>query len=120
MSTCPFCSTEISEELSLYGGHCPSCLIEIPGEEAITDPGIAATGAHAPVQTAMRSVTVGVGVVLLALGGWWASDQEEGGMGMGKFRRSKLVVPLSAHEDQAGVEAAAPDLVDFAARLLLL
>ena len=39
MAECPFCGAEIREEVSLYGGTCASCLIEIPGEEAPTDPG---------------------------------------------------------------------------------
>lgn len=39
MESCPFCSAKVDEELILYGGNCPSCLNEIPGEEAPTDPG---------------------------------------------------------------------------------
>jgi outer membrane biosynthesis protein TonB len=36
---CPFCESEITEELGLYGGRCPNCFGDIPGEEAATDPG---------------------------------------------------------------------------------
>lgn len=36
---CPFCETEVSEQLALYGGRCPTCFGDIPGEEAATDPG---------------------------------------------------------------------------------
>lgn len=39
MNECPFCGSEISEELVAYGGTCPRCFAEIPGEEAATDPG---------------------------------------------------------------------------------
>jgi hypothetical protein len=39
MGVCPFCHAEAEEELLLYGGTCPHCLLEIPGEEAPTDPG---------------------------------------------------------------------------------
>ena len=39
MGVCPFCHTGVDEELLLYGGSCPHCLLEIPGEEAPTDPG---------------------------------------------------------------------------------
>ncbi|MFT5682252.1 MAG: hypothetical protein ACI8RZ_003170 [Myxococcota bacterium] len=39
MGVCPFCNVEVNEELLLYGGSCPHCLLEIPGEEAPTDPG---------------------------------------------------------------------------------
>jgi hypothetical protein len=110
MSTCPFCSTGISEELSLYGGRCTSCLIEIPGEEAATDPGIAPADSHASVGigTKGRGVSIGVGIGVLALGGWWMNIDDGGGAGMGQFRRSKLSVPLSAHEDQQYVEAPEP------------
>ena len=36
---CPFCESEVSEQLALYGGRCPTCFGDIPGEEAATDPG---------------------------------------------------------------------------------
>jgi hypothetical protein len=36
---CPFCKQAISPELAQYGGNCPKCMLEIPGEEAPTDPG---------------------------------------------------------------------------------
>ena len=39
MAECPFCSSKITEQLSIHGGTCPSCFGEIPGEEAPTDPG---------------------------------------------------------------------------------
>lgn len=39
MGECPFCKAQIDEEILLYGGTCPTCLIEIPGEESATDPG---------------------------------------------------------------------------------
>jgi hypothetical protein len=36
---CPFCSRPVNVELTLYGGRCPHCFGEIPGEESPTDPG---------------------------------------------------------------------------------
>lgn len=39
MGICPFCGTKIPETTLLYGGSCPKCFGEIPGEEAATDPG---------------------------------------------------------------------------------
>lgn len=39
MGHCPFCGTKIPETTLLYGGSCPKCFGEIPGEEAATDPG---------------------------------------------------------------------------------
>jgi hypothetical protein len=40
MTTCPFCSAEIDDGLSRFGGNCPHCFNVIPGEEALTDPGV--------------------------------------------------------------------------------
>jgi outer membrane biosynthesis protein TonB len=39
LGTCPFCQSSIDEDILLYGGSCPKCFGEIPGEEAATDPG---------------------------------------------------------------------------------
>lgn len=39
MEHCPFCNTTVDEDLIRFGGTCPSCYGEIPGEEAATDPG---------------------------------------------------------------------------------
>jgi hypothetical protein len=36
---CPFCGGDVSEDTLIYGGTCPTCFGEIPGEEAATDPG---------------------------------------------------------------------------------
>ena len=41
-SVCPFCKGAISSDLERYGGSCPHCLLEIPGDDAPTDPGLAA------------------------------------------------------------------------------
>jgi hypothetical protein len=39
LAECPFCGSEISDDLVSFGGTCPKCFAEIPGEEAATDPG---------------------------------------------------------------------------------
>jgi hypothetical protein len=39
LANCPFCSGGVDEDLIIYGGPCPNCFAEIPGEEAPTDPG---------------------------------------------------------------------------------
>lgn len=39
MVECPFCGSEVTEDLVTYGGTCPKCFAEIPGDEAPTDPG---------------------------------------------------------------------------------
>lgn len=39
LAECPFCQRQVDSELVSYGGKCPHCFGEIPGEEAPTDPG---------------------------------------------------------------------------------
>lgn len=39
LAECPFCGSSVTEDLVIYGGTCPKCFAEIPGEEAATDPG---------------------------------------------------------------------------------
>jgi hypothetical protein len=36
---CPFCKGAVSADVIRFGGNCPHCMLEIPGEEAPTDPG---------------------------------------------------------------------------------
>lgn len=57
MGECPFCSAEIDEEVMLYGGTCSACLIDIPGEEAPTDPGVDAVTEEAQTATALALAT---------------------------------------------------------------
>ena len=57
MGECPFCSAEIDEEVMLYGGTCTACLIDIPGEEAPTDPGIDAITEEAQTATVLALAT---------------------------------------------------------------
>ena len=102
MNTCPFCQTLISEDLALHGGHCPSCLIEIPGEESVTDPGVvepeasakagAAGGGMAFKLALVSTVLVGVGVAF-----WAGSREPEPSIPVAK---TGTPIPLSAHEDQ--------------------
>ncbi len=46
LSECPFCGGEIDEDIVTFGGSCPKCFAEIPGEEAATDPGEAVKSAQ--------------------------------------------------------------------------
>jgi len=39
LGECPFCGGEVDEDIVTFGGSCPKCFAEIPGEEAATDPG---------------------------------------------------------------------------------
>ncbi|MFM2161615.1 MAG: hypothetical protein RLZZ383_1127 [Pseudomonadota bacterium] len=36
---CPFCHKPVAEAVVQYGGTCPSCFADIPGEDVATDPG---------------------------------------------------------------------------------
>ncbi len=85
MAECPFCKTSIDDELARFGGHCPKCVIEIPGDETPTDPGIGKR-AEAQVETERKrswGVYLAVGglaaLVLLASGSvlWWRVAQQQ-------------------------------------------
>lgn len=70
MGACPFCQGEVDEEILTYGGRCPHCLIEIPGEEAPTNPGAEAQAAEAAAEAAAAkkpsAATIG-GLLLVGL-----------------------------------------------------
>ncbi len=98
MAHCPFCKSTIDDELARFGGHCPKCVIEIPGDETPTDPGIGkrveATvesdqrrgfGVFAAVGGLVLVVLVGAGSVL-----WWRIDQQ---------RQADLRAELQAQQD---------------------
>jgi hypothetical protein len=42
LPVCPFCKGAVPADTLRFGGNCPHCMLEIPGEEAPTDPGIQA------------------------------------------------------------------------------
>ncbi len=84
MAQCPFCKSTIDDELARFGGHCPKCVIEIPGDETPTDPGIGKR-AEEQVETErqrrwgmLAAVAALVLVVLLGAGSvlWWRIDQQ--------------------------------------------
>lgn len=47
VARCPFCKGQISNDLARFGGNCPHCLLEVPGDEAPTDPGLVARNRQA-------------------------------------------------------------------------
>jgi len=56
---CPFCANEVDEDLITFGGPCPKCFADIPGEEAATDPGEEVKAAEArkdQLRMTMRTV----------------------------------------------------------------
>lgn len=108
MADCPYCKATITEEISRFGGHCPSCLIDIPGEEAATDPGEGtAVEAAASSRGPLISGLAAAAVVLSAVGFWYLQQPppDEGG---GEERASKYAtMPLSSHQDQ-GIPSTQP------------
>jgi len=70
-ASCPFCNGAIDEELARFGGPCPQCFNDVPGDEAATDPGVQAQAVEAEakrVETKKKSTrTAGVVGLLLTL-----------------------------------------------------
>ncbi len=108
MAECPFCKGAISEDLASYGGRCPSCLIEIPGEEAPTNPGVDAQARQAVEAQAAKAskrnrvVFAAATLVLLGVTGGGAAlffgasaVVSDGGDDFEDF----VMVPLDRHED---------------------
>lgn len=74
MEPCPFCNTPVDGDLIRFGGTCPSCFGEIPGEEAATDPGEAVKAAQtredeARVRRRMLGPMIGLAFLGVGLAG---------------------------------------------------
>lgn len=106
MGACPFCGATVGDDILVNGGHCPSCLIEIPGEETPTDPGEEARAQQAAAEEAAGgggkkvAVLALLGVLVVGVGGWMAmgpteADTQPMQIEMGEFS----FAPVSAHED---------------------
>ncbi len=68
---CPFCAEPVSEDIVIYGGTCPNCFAEIPGEEAPTNPGdevIAQQVEADRKQAGLRSLVPALLIAALVLG----------------------------------------------------
>ena len=84
---CPFCKGAVSADTLRFGGNCPHCMLEIPGEEAPTDPGLQARlrkeaeDKVAARKRANRNRAIGAVALLLFLGSigggvaWWKARQ---------------------------------------------
>ncbi len=83
MDKCPFCQSSVQADLLRFGGSCPACFNEIPGEEAATDPGVAAAGAAPAAEEAPSSTSSGLLFATLGLAavlggvGFWAYSQKQ-------------------------------------------
>ena len=63
MEQCPFCDAEVTEVIVLYGGHCPSCFHNIPGEESPTDPGVVSVESSSKTMFVVKRRRLLVGAV---------------------------------------------------------
>ena len=63
---CPFCGSSVPEDLVTYGGPCPKCFAEIPGEEAPTDPGAEARAIQERKDRRGATVKAFVGLAAMA------------------------------------------------------
>ncbi|MCP4803892.1 MAG: AgmX/PglI C-terminal domain-containing protein [Proteobacteria bacterium] len=68
-AACPFCKGQVDDELTRFGGACPHCFNDIPGDEAATDPGVQAKAAEAEAKRVeeKKSSTRTAGIVGLLL-----------------------------------------------------
>lgn len=67
MHDCPFCGDPIDDVLARFGGTCPRCFGEIPGEDAATDPGASPEPVDTPTPDRPRlslAFAIGGGVIL--------------------------------------------------------
>ncbi len=124
MAECPFCKGSITEDLAMEGGRCPRCLIEIPGEEAPTNPGEDAVARQAAEEAAVKAggrkwVILGLAAVLfLGISGGVAAvlmapdETEPEGDGFEDF----VMVPLDKHQDLAVPESEKPEEVASSGR----
>src|SRR5436190_1750948 len=85
MPACPFCKSQVRADLLKYGGHCPKCMIAIPGEETPTDPGERAKvlqeleeqAAKSKHRGAFMAAAAAMGLLLGGGGAYWYQNREE-------------------------------------------
>ena len=108
MPSCPFCQAQISEDMSLYGGHCPSCLIEIPGEEAVTDPGLKPQETVEVQKKSNTGLIVAAAVLIIGGGGaaWFMGPGAGPAPVSASNNQGANPILFSAHED---AEIATPE-----------
>lgn len=85
---CPYCKGPIPPDLAHHGGNCPHCLLEVPGEDAPTDPGailrarqVEEARRRVEADARQRKVRIAAGIavaaVLVAVGGYWTWLQQQ-------------------------------------------
>lgn len=89
LGSCPFCSSEVTDDLLLFGGACPRCFCQIAGEEEATDPGVErqhemVAEVHAEQVKSARRQQIIAGVMVLCLVvligvGWQKSQAKKTG-----------------------------------------
>jgi hypothetical protein len=94
LASCPFCSSEVTDDLLLFGGACPRCFCQIAGEEEATDPGVErqhemVAEVHAEQVKSARRQQVITGVMVLCL-------VVLIGVGWQKSQAKKTVIDLGA------------------------
>jgi len=108
MPACPFCKAQVRADLLKYGGHCPKCMIAIPGEETPTDPGERAKvlqeleeqAAKSKHRGAFMAAAAVMGLMLGGAGAYWYQNREEPApVVAGNIEDEIYIVPLSAHRD---------------------
>lgn len=118
MGSCPFCRGDVAEDVLLNGGHCPHCLIEIPGEETPTDPGEQARAMQQAEEAAAKGggkgplfAIVAVALLGLGVGGWWVTRDDTDSDVYMDDSEDFVFAPASAHQDlpvEEAPEAAPP------------
>lgn len=66
---CPFCKGPISTDLERHGGACPHCLLEVPGDDAPTDPGLELRNKQKAAAMAAAAAKAKRNRAMVALGG---------------------------------------------------
>ncbi len=122
MPACPFCKATVRADLLRYGGHCPKCMIAIPGEETPTDPGERARVlqeleeqvAKSKHRGAFMAAAAAMGLLLGGAGAYWYQNREEPTPAVAESTDEEIyIVPLSAHRDlvlksDGGTKSSAP------------
>ncbi len=108
MPACPFCKAQVGSDLLRYGGHCPKCMIAIPGEETPTDPGERAKvlqeleeqAAKSKYRGAFMAAAATMGILLGGGGAYWYQNREvPAPVVAGNIEDEIYIVPLTAHRD---------------------